>query len=419
MITMNSFRYVRYVLGIILWALILFSFLSFLIAEEMPKSHARWVMIHKTGIQNAASVEFIDRGSRIRMIGETNTYADVDIRNAVALMQRHPDVFYKTPHTKQDAFYLEMTNGDRVLVRKPVYDGNRFDFDHTAWKRISVNARYVKSLYRCGSPAPAVKADFTGLILKNGDQTHGTVCSLNEKAVLVEMEGLGKIPVGGLDGVNVVIFPKQKKEAPTELKKEGIHVSLISGERISGNPVSGSKESWSIQPVWRSKAIVVYPSFIRAATFPANKVFLSDMPHHVHSAKPYAGGIIPMRKDRSLFDHLLRVSGLSADKGIALHSSTRVDYPLSELKRTPVRLCGVAGIDSEAFFPGATAILQISMDGQVVHKVELKSGGNLIPIFIHIPVGTKLMSIETDYGRLGSVSDNVDLLWGSLIYADK
>lgn len=377
----------------------------------------RWMLIHTSGFHKAESIQFADNGTRIRLSAVSKKPVDVDIRNAVALMQRQPDAFFTPGAEKKKCFFLELAGGDRVLVRNPVFDGTTLAFHHTVWGRISVDLKYLKRLYRAGASSLA-EPDFTGLILMNGDQTQGVISSLSNDSIMVEMEGLGKIPVGGLDRVNEVVFNKEIK-SKEEHRKANVRISLISGEQIYGKPVSGDKGRWFIQPTWRSKSIPLFLSFIRAVTFTGGKVFLSDLPHRVQMKKPFAGEFFPMRKDRSLFGNILRVSQLTADKGISLHSSTRVDYNLGALKRKPVRFCGMAGIDSEAFFPGASAQIRILLDNKPVQTANLKAGGKAIPLFITIPDGTGVLSIETGFGTLGSVSDNVDILWGSLIYGSE
>lgn len=372
----------------------------------------KWIVVHEKGCEAYDSVLFAKNGRTVQAVNRSGKKQDFPVHACIALMQRKPGALQDTG---KRGFYVQLADGDMLMVRQPVFRGKKLLFSHGVWGRIDIDARHLYMLFRPEIRTGSIEADFTGLVLKNGDAAQGTISSLDGDMILVEMEGIGKIPVGSLSNVSKAVFSTRGKTAEENSGKNHTVIHLVTGEIISGTPVKGGKGVWYIQTAWSRKPVRIYTRYVESALFAGGKQFLSDTKPKNIKSSVWIGRSFGYSRDRSILGSPLSVRGFTAAKGIGLHSGTFITYDLS-LPEKPFLFCGLAGIDSEAFYPGARTGLTVYIDGKPVKRVQLSSGGGMVPVFIRVKSGSKSLSFKTDAGSKGSVSGNVNLMWSSLLY---
>jgi hypothetical protein len=329
--------------------------------------------------------------------------------------------------------HLILLNGDRIPFDSIRLDGETLYFKHAdlgdgkenrvpltavavVWlaapDNIDTPDRYRRLLAR------ATRAHDRAL-LRNGDALEGMLNTLNgrtaevevdKKLVEVATDKLAAIALG-TDIVNT-LKPKGVYARVTLLgdtKTHGTRLSLASafctdGRILEGKTVFGSTLR---VPLDRVAALDVYQGR-------AN--YLSDMKPARFEFTPYLGDggtVYPVVTDGSVANRDLRLGGSTYDKGIGLHSRSRLTYDLAGGYR---RFEAVVGLDDETGRDGSVRI-RVLGDGKPLdlgpdRELTAKSG----PLTVSVGVaGVKELILEVDFGQHADVQDDVDWCAARLI----
>jgi hypothetical protein len=141
-------------------------------------------------------------------------------------------------------------------------------------------------------------------------------------------------------------------------------------------------------------------------TLQGRATYLSDLrPRYEHT--PYTSVRWPVGVDRAVSGSDLRLGGGSYDKGIGLHSQSRVtfDLPRSTASR---RFEALVGLDDVTGRLGSATVQVLADNKPLLEAVLELSPGNPQPLRLRLPATARTLTLVVDYGGGGDVQDHVD-----------
>jgi hypothetical protein len=255
-----------------------------------------------------------------------------------------------------------------------------------------------------------VPPDFTGVRYVNGDTVPGTVVSISGKGAMVDMAGVGKIPVDDLASVSDIVL--SKGGAGRTLK--GVEVLLLTGEMLSGTCAGGSDGFMKLKTAWAGEVLTIPLAMLSAVGFPEGRRLLWAEPTTSATAAPFLGFHRPAVRNRALAGGPLSVDGFRASRGLALYGGTTLGFAVPAAPGGAVLLAW-AGVD-DAIPPGmGSAALTVAVDGVAVQTVPLEAGGGLVPLNIQIPANATNVAFSAGITPRGPAGSHVDLLYPCLM----
>ena len=245
--------------------------------------------------------------------------------------------------------------------------------------------------------------------LRNGDVVEGTLTALDEKAIGMEVAIDGRPPSEtklGRDRVAVVAFNTQLSRI-SEPKGTYARLVLANGGRLS--LASAQMERGSIL---RCKTLFGATVQIPADQIAAldwrqgRAVYLSDLKALRYEHTPFFGVSWPYVGDSSVAGYDLRVAASSYDKGIGMHSESRLTY---ELDAGYAWFEALVGLDDRSG-KGGSVLVEVLVDSKLADigsQAELTHASG--PRAIRLPVkGAKELTLVVKFGRHGDVQDHVN-----------
>jgi hypothetical protein len=369
---------------------------------------SRWAILTEAGERRAAAVEFTADGSALVLKQDDGGSARLPLSEVAALTQQ----FATTPgrgatNPAVRRFYAELLSRERVLAETMDLSGATFTLGNTNWGKVELAVTSVWRLVATDARLAAAPPDFTGVRYVNGDSVAGAVVWLSGARVLVDMPGVGKIPVDDLATVADIVLCKTAALPPLD---RGMEVSLRTGERFRGTCAGGSNGVMRFKTTWARKPLNIPLAMISAAVMLDGRVLLSGVATKSAAATPFLGFHRPAVRDRALTGGVLSVDGFAAARGIALYAGTTLDFPLLAAPGG-TRLLAWVGVDDLIPAGMGSAGFKVMADGNMVHTAQLEAGGGLIPLVIEIPANAAVLSLSASYGPLGSAGGHVDVLY--------
>ena len=223
---------------------------------------------------------------------------------------------------------------------------------------------------------PAPPPDFTGVRYANGDSVAGAVVWLGGASALVEMPGIGKIPVEDLATVADIVLCKTAAPPPLD---RGIEVWLRTGERFRGTCAGGSNGVMRFKTAWAREPLNIPLELVSAAVMLDGRRLLSAVATKSAASTPFLGFHRPAVRDRALTGGSLSVDGFAAARGLALYAGTTLDFSLPAAPGG-TRLLAWVGVDDLIPAGMGNAEFTVTADGNTVYTGQLEAGGGLIPL---------------------------------------
>jgi NPCBM/NEW2 domain-containing protein len=240
--------------------------------------------------------------------------------------------------------------------------------------------------------------------LRNGDVLEGVLSRLDGKGLLLEV-GRKKVPVA-LSRVAVVAL---SSDLAANLRPRGTHAHLIltDGTRLLLKEVACEDGETLTGTTAFDAAVRVPLAQVAALDYRQGRaVYLSDLKPIRYDFTPYLGVRWPLVTDGSVAGRDLRLGGGVYDKGVGMHSASRVTYSLPPgCKRFEARV----GLDDRSGRRGSVRV-RVLVDGkerELGIKDELTHGTG--PVRLNLDVsGAKELTLLVDFGAAGDVGDHVN-----------
>jgi len=315
--------------------------------------------------------------------------------------------------------HLILTNGDRIPFQALRLVGEKFSFRHAnleEGKEASLPLSAVSVLWYT---APDKERDGEKLRrrLIASTRTHDTICLRNGDVVagiLIHLDA---------DNTTVEVEKKQvtvktsqlayiafNTELADPLRPKGAYGRLIlrdsqpgHGGRLSLTSASADDTTLTGITVFGARLRVPLRDVISLEVHQGHFVYLSDLKASQYAFEPFLDAAWPFTVDSNVAGHDLLLAGSTYDKGISMHSHSRLTYRLSEAFR---RFEALAGLDDKDGRDGAVH-LRVLGDGQILLDRSVASRDGPVPVSLNIK-GVRELTLEVDFGRGGDVHDVVD-----------
>jgi hypothetical protein len=319
-------------------------------------------------LKNVAAVEFAARNT--------------DAPSGVAIHLRNGDVLQSMAVTSGDETTL-MARGD-------------------AWGELRIESKYLLGLVfnnKQGPPADAV-ADF----LKGAPPKEDQLLTAKGQTVPGYVERIGAKELSFNAGGQSRVYPFDElaafRMAPLEEYKPRTEfigkIELRDGSRVTGRLLGLTNGKLSFEAL-NGKTWTAAADALASITFQGGKlVYLSDLKPATVEEKPYVGGmpvVFRWRRDRSTAGGPIMLDGKQHDKGLGVHSYTKLVYDLDG--QYAKFLCEV-GMDSAAASAGACA-WQVLVEGKVAAEGVAKAGDRPQSVKADVS-GAHKLALVCDYG---------------------
>ena len=312
---------------------------------------------------------------------------------------------------------LLLAGGDCLPVDKPLLIGERLHFRHpylAGGEDTSVPLSAVSAVWFAGVAGEnpeRLRRRLAGetrkrdvVLLRNGDRLEGVFTALDEKSVVIEVD---KKPVTvDVGRAAAVALSSELTEAPhpkgaygRAVLDDGARLSLASARCADGATLTGT--------TLFGAALSVPPAMVASLDLYQGKaVYASDLKPIRYEYFPYLDERWDYTRDGGVDGLDLRLAGSTYDKGLGLHSHSRLTYAVPPGCR---RFDALVGLDDRGGRRGSVRI-RLLADGKPIAldgDRELTAAGG--PLRVNVDVsGAKELTLEVDFGRGGPVRDHVD-----------
>jgi hypothetical protein len=325
--------------------------------------------------------------------------------------------------------HLLLANGDRLPYTSLRLVGEKFHLRHAhlqGGQEATLPLAAVTLLWRI-APDRTLDAQRLRRRLAGGTRTRDTVCLRNGDVVAGVLTGLDKEKVEvEVDKKRVVVSMSKvayiafNTELADPLRPKGAYARLIltgtppsSGGRLSLTSASADGITLAGTTVFGARLSVPLAEVAALDLYQGCSVYLSDLKPSQYEHRAYLDAKWPFAVDGNVAEHDLLLGGSTYDKGIGLHSHSRLTYRLSGGYR---RFEALVGLDDQDGRRGSVRI-RVLADGQprdlgADREVTTRSGP--LPVGINVE-GVRELTLEVEFGRDGDVQDVVDWIDARLV----
>jgi hypothetical protein len=250
------------------------------------------------------------------------------------------------------------------------------------------------------------------MLLRNGDVLEGIFTSLDETTVQLEVDKkLVKHARGKVAAIAL------STELATPLRPAGPYgrFVLANGSRLSLAQATCDPKKLSGTTLFDAPIRVPLHQVLALAVFQGPAVHLSDLKPATFTSSAYLTPKEnwPLVTDGSVAGRDLRLAGSTYDKGLGMHSASRVTYSLGGAYR---RFEALVGLDDQTGRLGSVRI-QVLADGKPADtgwdkELTHRNG----PVAVRASVaGARELTLVVDFGEGGDVQDHVDWVDARLI----
>lgn len=326
--------------------------------------------------------------------------------------------------------YLILVNGDRLPYRSLRLSSEKFLLRHASLeqgKEASLPLAAVSLLWRMAPDrtldAEKLRRRLTRgtrtrdiVCLRNGDVVAGVLSEVDDQKAEVEVEK--KRVTVRMAQVAYIAFNTELSET---LRPKGMYARLIltgtgpgKGGRLSltsaacmdGTTLTGTT-------VFGARLSVPLEEVAALDLLQGRGVYISDLKPSRYEFHPYLDMAWPLATDGNVAEHDLLLRGSTYDKGVSLHSHSRLTYSLGGAYR---RFEALVGLDDRDGRTGSVRI-RLLADGKEMDigaDRELTARDDPVPISVSVE-GVRELTLVVEFGRGGDVEDVVDWVDARLI----
>lgn len=242
------------------------------------------------------------------------------------------------------------------------------------------------------------------VLLNNGDTRIGVVENMKSPTSALSLKEDARS--ANIEPGHVVAIA-MNTDLARSLRPRGPYARLVlaNGTRLS--LLSGAADSKELTARTLFGANVMIPvSEITALEVRQGKaVFLSDLKPKAYEHTPFLGVRWPVENDRSLVGQAIRLGGHVYDKGVALHSDSKLTYDLGGNYRRFETLVGLDDVAGQ----GGNVRLRVLVDGKPKWETGSEVTAATPPLAVRVEVtGGKELTLCVEFGAGGDVCDHVN-----------
>ena len=323
-------------------------------------------------------------------------------------------------------FHLLLANGDRVPFRnlRLVEETVHFRHDNLEeGKEASLPLAAVSVLWR-NAPEKVLDAEKLRrrltvekrtrdtVCLRNGDVVAGVLTGLDEQNVLVKVDKR-RVTVK----TPQVAYIAFNTELADKLRPKGKYARLIlkgdqpgRGGRMTLTLASADEAILTGTTVFGAHVQVPLRDIAALDFHSSSTVYLSDLKESKYIFHPFLDATWPFTVDGNVDEHDLRLAGSTYDKGIGMHSHSRLTYRLSGAYR---RFEALVGLDDKDGRRGEVRI-RVLADGKPLLDRAVTNRDGAVPVGLSME-GVRELILEVDFGRDGDVQDVVNWVEARLV----
>jgi hypothetical protein len=308
--------------------------------------------------------------------------------------------------------HVVFANGDRLAGSVEALDGERLRFRlgkrelplplsalSVVWLATPDGAEPDRLLRRLAAESRTHDV----LLLRNGDTVEGVLTGLDDRAVRLEVNRKelrverAKVAVVALN-TELTAAPKPKAAYGRLVLRDGTRLSLASaacadGKTLAGETLFGAGVSFPVEDV-----VALY--VVGGAA-----VYLSELKAKSFEHTPYLGAAWPYVLDGSADRRDLRLGGSVFDRGIGMHTESRLSYDLGGRYR---RFEAVVGLDDRSG-KGGSARVRVLVDGRPQDVGDGPLSTRNGPVSVRVDVaGVKELTLVAEFGDRGGVQGHVN-----------
>lgn len=315
--------------------------------------------------------------------------------------------------------YLLLANGDYVPFRDLRLVEETFRFRHAhleGGKDASLPLSAVSVLWYVAPDKDldaeklrrrliAAKRTRDTVCLRNGDIVAGVLTSLDADNAVVEVDKR-RVTVKAPQLAYIAF----NTELAVALRPKGTYARLIlcdngpgRGGRMALTSASANETTLTGTTVFGARLHVPLRDIAAFDPHQGNFVYLSDLKESKYTFQPFLDAAWPFTMDGNVAGHDLLLAGSTYDKGIGMHSHSRLSYRLSG---TFKRFEALAGLDDKDGRGGAVR-LRVWADGKMRLDRDVTSQDGAVPVSLSVK-GVRELTLEVDFGPDGEVRDVVN-----------
>jgi hypothetical protein len=241
------------------------------------------------------------------------------------------------------------------------------------------------------------------VLLRNGDRIEGTLNEIDAKTIRVETQG----KESPIDRANVaaVALNSDLIQAPRPKGVYG-HLVLRDGSRLGLASVESDGRTLTGKMLFGTVVAVPLQEVVALDIRQGPAVYLSDLKPKKYEHTPYLGIRWPSVNDASVQGRPLRLASGTHDKGIGLHSESRLTYDLAGSYRW---FQARVGLDEQTGREGSVRV-RVLVDGKPADLGEDRElTGRDPPRAVRVAVaGARELTLVVEFGRGGDLGDHVN-----------
>jgi hypothetical protein len=241
------------------------------------------------------------------------------------------------------------------------------------------------------------------IYLRNGDRLDGLLTRIDPESVSLDVE---KKPVRlERERVAVIAFNTEFARAGRPRNALG-HLVLSNGSRLTLASLRGEGQTWTGLTLTGAAVQIAVDRVVALYLLQGRAVYLSDLKPKNYSHLPYFGVPWPCELDAAVSGDCLLLAGSTYDKGIGMHSESRLTFDLNGVYESFETL---VGIDDRAA-PTGSAFVDVLVDGKsVAPHSDSEMTGVSPPRSLRLSVaGAHELTLLVKFGRRGDVQGHVD-----------
>lgn len=250
--------------------------------------------------------------------------------------------------------------------------------------------------------APRRKTDL--VLLRNGDLVEGTLTALDTATIRLDDAGGKGVPIAR-DKVAALALNTELARSP---RTKGTYARLVlaNGGRLSLSSARADGNELIGKSLFGATIRVPIQQIVALDLRQGRATYLSDLKPRRYEHTPYLGVRWPYTLDTSVAGNELRVGGSTYDKGIGMHSQSRLTFDLGGGYQW---FEAWVGLDERTGKEGSVGV-GVLVDGKPIDlgaAKELTGRDKPLPIRVRV-AGARELTLVVLFGRHGDVQDHVD-----------